>query len=104
MPLVWTSDCPKLTKDTKDAYIDYIDRRVQAYLSDIETDPELYDLLKTYETHNHSKPCKKYKNAACRFNFGQFFTDKTIVAEPLAEDLCEENKCDILKKMTGNFN
>jgi hypothetical protein len=71
--LIWTSDCPELTNDTKDAYIDYIDRHVQAYLQDKETDPELYDLVKTYQTHNHSKTCRKYKNVACRFNFGQFF-------------------------------
>jgi hypothetical protein len=83
--LIWTSDCPELTNDTKNAYIDYIDRHVQAYLPDKETDPELYDLRKTYQTHNHSKTCRKYKSVTCRFNFGQFFTDRTIVAEPLAE-------------------
>ena len=37
--LIWTSDCPDLTNDTKDAYIDYIDQHVQAYLPDKETDP-----------------------------------------------------------------
>ena len=37
--LIWTFDCPQLTKDTKDAYIDYIDQRVHAYLPDKETDP-----------------------------------------------------------------
>jgi hypothetical protein len=44
--LIWTSDCPKLTDDTKDAYIAYIayiDQHVQAYLPDKDTDPELYD-------------------------------------------------------------
>ena len=71
--LIWTSDCPELTNDTKDAYIDYIDRHVQAYLPDRETDLQLYDFVKTYQTHNHSKACRKYKNVACRFNFEQFF-------------------------------
>ena len=50
--LIWTSDCPDLTNDTKEAYID---KHVQAYLPDRETDPELYDWVKTYQTHNHSK-------------------------------------------------
>jgi hypothetical protein len=54
--------------------------------------------VKTYQTHNHSKTCRKYKNVACRFNFGQFFTDRTIVAEPLAEDMDEEIKSNILSK------
>ena len=96
--LIWTSDCPDLTNDTKDAYIDYIDKHVQAYLPDRETDPELYDLVKTYQTHNYSKTCRKYKNVACRFNFGQFFTEKTIVADPLSEDMDEETKSNILAK------
>ena len=87
--LIWTSDCPELTNNTKDAYIDYIDQRVHAYLPDKETDSQLYDLVKTYQTHNHSKTCRKYKNVECRFNFGQFFTDNTIVAEPLPEDMDE---------------
>ena len=56
-------------------YIDYIDKHVQAYLPDEEPDPQLYDLAKIYQTHNHSKTCRKFKNVACRFNFGQFFTD-----------------------------
>ena len=96
--LIWTSDCPELTNDTKDAYIDYIDQHVQAYLPGIETDPELYDLVKTYQTHNHSKTCRKYKNVTCRFNFGQFFTDRTIIAEPLAEDMDDQIKSDLLTR------
>ena len=89
---------PELTNDTKDAYIDYVDQHVQAYLPDKETDPPLYDLVKTYQTHNHSKTCRKYKNVTCRFNFGQFFTDRTIVAEPLAEDMDDEIQSNILTR------
>lgn len=29
--LIWTSNCPYLTDDNKQAYIDYIDQHVQAY-------------------------------------------------------------------------
>ena len=96
--LIWTSDCPKLSDNTKQAYIDYVDQHVQAYLPDQTKDPELYDLVKKYQTHSHSKSCRKYKNIACRFNFGQFFTDKTIVAEPLPEDVSEEVKTNILTR------
>ena len=63
--LIWTSDCPELTDETKDAYIAYIDQHVQAYLPDKDTDPEIHDLIKTYQTHNHSKTCRKYKNICC---------------------------------------
>ena len=78
--LIWTSDCPKLMQDTKQNYIDYVDQHVQAYLPDKDKDPDLYELVKKYQTHSHSKSCRKYKNIACRFNFGQFFTDSTVVA------------------------
>lgn len=81
--LIWTSDCPKLTQDTKQDKIDYVDQHVQAYLPDKDRDPNLYELVKRYQTHSHCKSCRKYKNIACRFNFGQFFTDSTVVAEPL---------------------
>ena len=33
--LIWTDDCPQLTHETKQEYIDY----VQAYLADRDTDP-----------------------------------------------------------------
>ena len=96
--LIWTSDCPKLSQDTKQDYIDYVDQHVQAYLPDKDKDLDLYELVKKYQTHSHSKSCRKYKNIACRFNFGQFFTDSTVVAEPLPDDMDEEIKAAALAK------
>ena len=90
--LIWTSDCPELTHDTKQAYIHFIDEHVQACLPDQSQDPELHEFVKTYEKHSHSKTCRKYKNIKCRFNFGHFFTNKTIVAETLSDDLNPEKK------------
>lgn len=54
--------------------------------------------MKVYQKHNHSKACRKYKNNQCRFNFGQFFTNSTIIAEPLPDDLDETNKTNLLEK------
>ena len=96
--LIWTSDCPKLTSETKEDYIDYIDQHVHAYLPCQDQDPELHDLVKTYQKHSHSKTCRKYKNIKCRFNFGQFFTNRTFVAEPLSDDLDLEEKTNTLDK------
>ncbi|KXJ10338.1 ATP-dependent DNA helicase PIF1 [Exaiptasia diaphana] len=96
--LIWTSHCPKLKKDNKQAYIDFIDKHVQAYLPDENEDPHLHELVKTYQKHSHSKTCRKYKNIRCRFNFGQFFTNRTIVAEPLSNDMNEDIKISTLEK------
>ncbi|CAB4030822.1 Hypothetical predicted protein, partial [Paramuricea clavata] len=51
-----------------------------------------------YQKHNHSKTCRKYKNVSCRFNFGQYFTKHTIVAEPLDVNLDDESKSSILNR------
>ena len=64
--LIWTSDCPKLTHETKQDYEDYVDQHVQAYLPDKDTDHELHELVKKCQTHSHSKSCREYKNIACR--------------------------------------
>ena len=58
--LIWTSDCPKLTQETKQDYIEYVDQHVQAYLPDKDKDPDLHESVKKYQTHSHSKSCRKY--------------------------------------------
>ena len=58
--LIWTEDCPKLTSETKEAYIEFIDKHVQAYLPNKEDNPELHDLVNFYQKHAHSKTCRKY--------------------------------------------
>ena len=92
--LIWTSDCPELTLDNENAYITYIDKR----LPDRVKEPEYYDLVNMYQRHSHSRSCKKYRNIPCRFNFGQFFTDETVVAKPLPEDLPDEEKTLLLNR------
>ena len=71
---------------------------MQANLPNETDEPELHELVKTYQRHNHSKTCRKYKNVPCRFNFGQFFTKRTIIAEPLDETMDEERKNNILDR------
>ena len=100
--LIWTSDCPKLTHDNKQAYLDgFVEQHVQANLPSDKEDPLLHDLVKTYQKHTHSKACRKYKNIQCRFNFGHFFTNSTILAEPLSDDIDEERKMMVLSRRKG---
>jgi hypothetical protein len=91
LALIWTSDCPKLTSENKEAYIEFIDKHVQANRPNEQDEPELHELVKMYKKHNHSKTCRIYKNVSCRFNFGQFFTKRTIVAQPLNENYIDED-------------
>ena len=57
---------------------------IRSDLPDPNNDPALLELVKTYQIHCHSKTCRKYRNEKCRFRFGKFFTNKTIIAQPLA--------------------
>ena len=89
---LWVVNAPVLSKDTKDIYIQFINQIVKADIPDEREKPELHKLVKTYQLHCHSKSCRKYKNVDCRYSFGKYFTDKTIVAEPLPEEMSIEAK------------
>ena len=95
--LMWTSDCPELKDGREEAYIRYIDKHVQGSLPNRENDCEFHDLVNMYQKHTHSRSCKKYRNIPCRFNFGQLFTNETVVSKPLA-DMPDEEKVVVLKK------
>ena len=69
---IWIEDCPILNADNIQCFIRFIDKHVSAVLPDRVSCQILYDPVKTYQTHTHSKTCRKY--LACRFNFGHFFT------------------------------
>ena len=71
---------------------------IKADLPNSNNEPELYDLVKNYQIHHHSKTCHKYKNQKCRVSFRTFFIDQAIVAEPppsekpLAEKNCNNEQ------------
>ena len=60
---------------------------IRSDLPDPNNDPALLELVKTYQIHCHSKTCRKYRNEKCRFRFGKFFTNKTIIAQSLADSV-----------------
>ena len=82
-------------KIQKNEYLTYIDHIVKAQLPDRENEPELYELVKTYQIHYHSKSCRKYKNIDCRYSFGRFFTESTVIAE--SEDMRDDEEQEILQ-------
>ena len=67
-------------------------------MPDPENDSDLYKLVRTYQVHSHSRSCRKYKNVECRYNFGKFFTDRTVISEPLLDDLPKHDKQRILEE------
>jgi len=96
--LIWTSDCPELKDGGEDTYIMYIDEHVQGSLPNGENDCEFHDLVNMYQKPTHSRSCKKYRNIPCRVNFGQFFTNQTVVSKLLLDDMSKEQKVEVLKR------
>jgi len=90
--LLWVRNAPILRSDNKEEYTEFVDNIVKCELPDKENNPSLYKLVSTFQTHSHSKSCRKYKNKNCRYSFGKYFTDHTIVAEPLPDNISKEEK------------
>ena len=54
---------------------------------------KLYDSIKADQICQHLKPCHKYKNKKCRFLFGRYIADHSIIARPLETTIsCAKKK------------
>ena len=70
----WIIAAPKSTSDNVDKYINLLDKILSVSLPVLKFDSNLYELVKTYQIHRHSKTCWKCNNDKCCFHFGRFFT------------------------------
>ena len=84
--LIWTSNCPYLTDDNKQAYIDYIDQHVQAYMPSEEDDPELHNLVKTYQKHTIQDPAENIKTFSVDSILVSFSQIQQQQQKPLSDD------------------
>ena len=108
---IWILNRPKLTKVNIDDYRKCVDKVIRSDPSDQNNEPALFGLVKTYQIHLHSKMCRKYRNEKCRFRFVKFFTNKTVIAQPLADSVAPDvklqkmqQKNNILKKVKHYIN
>ena len=93
---LWIVNAPILSKDNVVEYAQFIDSVVKAFVPDIHENPELFDLVTTYQVHSHSKSCRKYKNEKRRYHFGKFITERTIISLRLPNHLQDTVKNNIL--------
>ena len=54
----WIFNAPDI--ENKTAYIEFIKETIKVQLSNHLQDPELFELIKTYRVHAHSRNCRKY--------------------------------------------
>ena len=68
---VWILDSPKISDETKYKY--FLGETISALLPDPECEPELFELVKLYKIHSHSRTCWKYKETNAGFHMGVSF-------------------------------
>ena len=84
---LWVLNAPTFAVKIINQYFEFLDSVVCGNLPSEEEDQHLYQLVKTFQIHCHSKTFRKYKNSKFRFKFRRFFTDKTIIAISLQDTL-----------------
>ena len=94
---IWILSAPKLNIESKEEYIQWVDSIIRADMPDPVKEKQLFDLVKTFQLHRHSKTCRKYHNEKCRFHFRRLFSHRAIVAEPLPDNMPEEIKMQVLR-------
>ena len=77
---IWVFNAPI---QNKTAYIEFIEKTINAQLPDHLTNPELSELVKTFHVYGNSRTCWKYNKNEYPFFYGRYFTEKTIIAKPL---------------------
>ena len=67
------------------AYIEFIEKTINAQLSDHFNNKFIFILVHAWNTKNE-----------CRFSYCRYFTEKTIIAKPLYSKFSNEEKQEIL--------
>ena len=55
---IWIPNAPNIKNEA--AYVKFIEQTINAQLPDPLNDPDLFELVKTYQVHAHFKTCWKY--------------------------------------------
>ena len=75
---MWIFNAPDIENEA--IYIEFIEKIINVQLPNYLNDPELSELVKTYQVHIHSRTCWKYN------------TEKKIIAKPLDSKFSNEKK------------
>ena len=98
---VWILNPPNIQDEA--AYISFVKKTINAQQPDPQNDSEFFELVKTYQVHSHSRTCFKHKKNECRFSYGQFFTEKTIIAKPVDSEISKDKKQEMLTQRNATL-
>ena len=97
--LVCVTGAPIPSTISEDEYVAFIDNIIKRELPNLQERSRLFELVRNYQTHSHSKSCRKYKSIECRYSCGKYLTDHTIIAHPVSDKLSVEEKALILQQL-----
>ena len=84
---------PILDQDSDEDVIAFIDKTITCAIPDQATDEELRELVKSRQTHHHTRTCKKRKGIECRFHLKKNPSTKTLIArQNTSDDILTKSK------------
>ena len=87
---IWNLNAPNI--ENKAAFINFIEKTINAQLPDPPNDPELFELVKT----SKFMLTQKFAGNTTKMNTGQFHTEKTTNGKPLDSELTNDEKLEVL--------
>ena len=78
----------KPTIQNETAYVEFIEKTINALWTDHLKDLELFDL----PSSDHSRTCWKYNKNECHFSYDRYFTEKTTIAKSLDSKFSNDEK------------
>ena len=97
--LVCVTGAPIPSTISEDEYVAFIENIIKRELPNLQERSRLFELVRNYQTHSHSESCRKYKSIECRYSWGKYLTDHTIIAHPVSDKLSVEEKALILQQL-----
>ena len=80
--LVWIENTPTLEKNSEEEIVQFVDQYLTCSADNKETANLVY-----LQTHKHSRTCRKKGKQVCRFGFPLPPLPRTMLLNPLAEDV-----------------
>ena len=82
---IWIFNAPNIQNEAD--YIDFIEKTITAQFPNHLNDPELFELVKKYQIHAHSRTCWKYNKNGCRFSYGRYIMRRQLLQNRLILNL-----------------
>ena len=91
---IWIFNAPNIKNEA--VYTEFIEKTTNGQLPKHMSDQELFELVKTYQVHVHSRSSWKYNKNDCCFSCGCYFTEKAIITNLLDCKFSNDENTEVL--------